>query len=103
MRFVTFFIKPDLRNQPYILSLNFGLWFILSFILLILSTLPSVTQDTIKYTGKTLSNIDYHHGQLSPAVGVHNIQVMHANREYPAEGDGFGWTYNHAPMLACWN
>ncbi|MCK7539934.1 MAG: hypothetical protein MZV63_58030 [Marinilabiliales bacterium] len=17
--------------------------------------------------------------------------------------DGFGWTYNHAPMLACWN
>ena len=98
-----FFIKPDLRNHPYILSLSFGIWFILSFILLILSTLPSVSQDTIRYTGKTLSNIDYHHGQLSPAVGVHNIQVMHANREYPAEGDGFGWTYNHAPMLAYWN
>jgi len=65
--------------------------------------LQSRTQDTIKYTGKTLSNIDYHHGQLSPVVGVHNIQVMHANREYPDEGDGFGWTYNHAPMLAYWN
>jgi hypothetical protein len=67
------------------------------------STLLSEVQDTIRYTGKTLSNIDYHHGQLSPAIGVHNIQVMHANREYPAEGDGFGWTYNHAPMLSYWN
>src|SRR5688500_15790854 len=60
-------------------------------------------QDTIRYTGKALSNVDYHHGQLSPAVGVHNIQVMRANREHPEKGDGFGWTYNHAPMLAFWN
>ncbi|WP_187262078.1 exo-alpha-sialidase [Pontibacter beigongshangensis] len=60
-------------------------------------------QDTIKYTGKTLSNVDYHHGQLSPAIGVHNIQVMRANRENPTPANGFGWTYNHAPMLAYWN
>ena len=60
-------------------------------------------QDTIRYTGTTLSNVDYHHGQLRPAVGVHNIQVMHASREHPATSDGFGWTYNHAPMLAYWN
>lgn len=60
-------------------------------------------QDTIRYVGKTLSNVDYHHGQLSPAVGVHNIQVMRANREHPEDGDGFGWTYNHAPVLAYWN
>jgi hypothetical protein len=60
-------------------------------------------QDTVRYTGKTLSNVDYHHGQLSPAMGVHNIQVMRANREHPEKGDGFGWTYNHAPMLAFWN
>jgi hypothetical protein len=60
-------------------------------------------QDTIRYTGATLSNVDYHHGQLRPAVGVHNIQVMRASREHPAGSDGFGWTYNHAPMLAYWN
>jgi hypothetical protein len=56
-------------------------------------------QDTIRYTGKTLVNVDYHHGQLAPAVGVHNIQVMRASREHPDQSDGFGWTYNHAPML----
>ena len=60
-------------------------------------------QDTVRYTGNTLVNVDYHHGQLSPAVGVHNIQVFRANREYPAKAEDFGWTYNHAPMLAYWN
>ncbi|RXK86719.1 exo-alpha-sialidase [Filimonas effusa] len=60
-------------------------------------------QDTVRYTGSTLSNVDYHHGQLSPAVGVHNIQVLRASREHPELTDGFGWTYNHAPMLAYWN
>src|SRR5690606_31345572 len=55
------------------------------------------------YTGSTLSNVDYHHGQLSPAVGVHNIQVFRANREHPELSDGISWTYNHAPMLAYWN
>ena len=47
--------------------------------------------------------MDYHHGQLSPATGVHNIQVLRANREFPAYAEDFGWTYNHAPMLAYWN
>jgi hypothetical protein len=60
-------------------------------------------QEQVHYTGKTLNNPDYHHGQLSPAMGVHNIQVMRANREFPEMADGFGWTYNHAPMLAFWN
>ncbi|MEJ6981417.1 six-hairpin glycosidase [Pedobacter sp. P351] len=60
-------------------------------------------QDTVRYTGTTLSNVDYHHGQLSPAVGVHNIQVFRANREHPELANGFSWTYNHAPMLAYWN
>ena len=57
-------------------------------------------QDTIRYTGSTLSNVDYHHGQLSPAMGVHNIQVMRANR---ADTGANNWTYNHQPMLAYWN
>ncbi|TWI85148.1 BNR repeat protein [Lacibacter cauensis] len=57
-------------------------------------------QDTVRYSGTTLSNVDYHHGQLSPAVGVHNIQTMRANR---ADTGAISWTYNHAPMLAYWN
>jgi hypothetical protein len=57
-------------------------------------------QGTVRYVGSTLSNIDYHHGQLSPAIGVHNIQTMRANRASAAVNN---WTYNHAPMLAYWN
>ncbi|WP_338875293.1 exo-alpha-sialidase [Spirosoma sp. SC4-14] len=60
-------------------------------------------QDTVRYIGTTLANVDYHHGQLSPAVGVHNIQVFRANREHPELAGGTNWTYNHAPMLAYWN
>ncbi|MEP6677445.1 MAG: exo-alpha-sialidase, partial [Ferruginibacter sp.] len=60
-------------------------------------------QDTVHYTGNTLVNVDYHHGQLSPVVGVHNIQVFRANREHPEWAGGSNWTYNHAPMLAYWN
>ncbi|MDB5247164.1 MAG: six-hairpin glycosidase, partial [Segetibacter sp.] len=26
-----------------------------------------------------------------------------ANREHPEQAEGFGWTYNHAPMIAYWN
>jgi hypothetical protein len=60
-------------------------------------------QESIRYTGNTLVNVDYHHGQLRPVMGVHNIQIMRANREHPELGDKMGWTYNHAPMLAYWN
>ncbi len=58
-------------------------------------------QDTIRYTGKKLVNVDYHHGQLSPAIGVHNIQTLRVNRDVNEIGSS--WTYNHAPMLAYWN
>jgi hypothetical protein len=72
----------------------------LSFALALQST---QAQDTVRYTGKTLVNADYHHGQLSPVMGVHNIQTFRANREHPELAENFGWTYNHAPMLAYWN
>ncbi len=62
-----------------------------------------VAQEKIHYTGTELSNPAYHDGQLSPVVGVHNIQVMRANREHPDASNGNGWTYNHQPMLAYWN
>ena len=57
-------------------------------------------QDRIHYTGAELSNPAYHDGQLAPVAGVHNIQVVRANREYPDVSNGNGWTYNHQPMLA---
>ncbi|WBL23395.1 six-hairpin glycosidase [Zunongwangia sp. HRR-M8] len=59
--------------------------------------------DTAKYVGTTLSNIDYHHGQLKPAVGTHATQIMRASREHPETADNLGWTYNHAPNIAYWN
>lgn len=65
--------------------------------------IPSFSQDSVFYSGKTLSNVDYHHGQLPLAKGVHNIQVFRANRENPQMAEGYGWTYNHAPMLTYWN
>jgi hypothetical protein len=65
--------------------------------------LAAQAQDTVHYTGNTVVNVDYHHGQLSPAVGVHSMQIFRANREHPELAEGFGFTYNHAPMLAYWN
>lgn len=89
-------------------------------------------QDRIHYTGSELSNPNAHDGQLSPVVGVHNIQTMRANRAKPdaTNGNGWdckdkpfaetywkgdfsnkektytsngnGWTYNHQPMMAYW-
>ncbi|PWS28807.1 six-hairpin glycosidase [Pedobacter yonginense] len=70
---------------------------------IVLATLTAQAQDTVRYTGKTLVNADYHHGQLTPVIGVHNIQTFRANREHPEWAENFGWTYNHAPMLAYWN
>lgn len=71
--------------------------------LLLMANVANAQQDTVRYTGSTLSNVDYHHGQLSPAIGVHNIQVFRANREHPEWAGNNNWTYNHAPSLAYWN
>lgn len=57
----------------------------------------------VHFSGTTMANVDYHHGMLQPAVGVHNVQVMRASREHPELSDGQGFTYNHAPMMAYWN
>lgn len=76
------------------------------FLALAVSWLCLVTtqaQNKIHYTGTELSNPTYHDGQLSPVVGVHNIQIMRANRQYPDASNGNGWTYNHQSMLAYWN
>jgi len=69
------------------------------FLFFLTTTIVLAAQDTVRYIDKTVVNVDYHHGQLSPAIGVHNIQTMRANRSNAANS----WTYNHAPMLAYWN
>lgn len=58
--------------------------------------------EPIRYSG-TLPDQTYSDGRLPQAIGVENIQVMRANRSHPELSDGFGWTYNHGPMLAYWN
>lgn len=60
-------------------------------------------EQLVRYTGTTLANPNAHDGQLSPVVGVHNIQTMRAHREKPSKENCNGWTYNHQPMLAYWN
>lgn len=63
----------------------------------------AMTQDSVYYSGKTMVNVDYHHGQIPLAKGVHNIQVLRANRQHPDMAEDYGWTYNHAPNMAYWN
>jgi len=60
-------------------------------------------QDTVHYSGTRQVNVDYHDGRLPLAVGVHNQQILRANRQHPELAEGYGWTYNHQPMLAYWN
>ena len=78
--------------------------FVASFCcVVILSMGNAKAQDTVHYSGATVVNVDYHNGQLTPVVGVHNMQIFRANRQHPELADGFGFTYNHAPMLCYWN
>lgn len=56
--------------------------------------------DTLVLKDRRLADIRFQDGALPHAMGVHSFQVLRANRAHPGEADGFGWTYNHAPMLA---
>jgi len=60
------------------------------------------------------ANTDYLDGQLRPAVGVHNFQILRCNRSHPelvtkevpnytdAGYEHTGFTYNHQPMICYW-
>lgn len=91
--------KNSLKNSLFIkfLLIKFSLFYVL-----FLETY-SQQYDTIKYIGNIIVNVEFHHGLLPLAKGVHNIQILRANREHPEMADNFGWTYNHAPMIAYWN
>ena len=62
-----------------------------AFLLLLTAVLQLSAQTNAKkihYTGKTLSNPNRHDGGLSPVVGVHNIQILRANRPLPLRPEG---------------
>ena len=59
--------------------------------------------EPLRYLGGVFVDNEVHDGRLRPAIGVASYQVMRANRSHPDMAGGFGWTYNHAPMLAWWN
>lgn len=58
--------------------------------------------EPVRYTGSAQVTPD-HEGGLPLAVGVKSWQAFRANRAHPDQAEDFGWTYNHAPMLAYWN
>jgi len=59
-------------------------------------------QEPVRYIGHEQAT-SLHNGGLRLAIGVKSWQAFRANRAYPEKAAGFGWTYNHAPMLAYWN
>lgn len=59
-------------------------------------------EEPIRYTGTDTADFS-HEGGLRLAVGVKSWQAFRANRAHPEQAEGYGWTYNHAPMLAYWN
>jgi len=97
------FKSTGLSNQKSVNYFRFST----GFVLLLSGLLWSAgdEQEPVRFVGAVkTSNSDYktgyHDGQLPPAVGVHNYQILRANRSHPEWSDGLGWTYNHAPMLA---
>ncbi len=56
-----------------------------------------------RYVGEENADTRFHDGGLRPVIGAHSIQVLRANREHPELGQGFPFTYNHAPMLCRWH
>ncbi len=59
-------------------------------------------KNTPYYAGNEFADLMKHDGGLRHAVGASSYQVMRANRSHPESADGYGHTYNHAPMLTFW-
>ena len=59
-------------------------------------------KNTPYYAGEEFARMSQQDGGLLHAVGASSYQVMRANRTRPETADGFGNTYNHAPMLTYW-
>ena len=59
--------------------------------------------DIIRCHNTQKADVRFQDGALRHAIGTHCIQVMRAGKDPERATDGFGWTYNHAAMLAYWN
>ncbi len=59
-------------------------------------------KDWIRCHNQEKADVRFQDGALRHAVGTHCFQVMRACKEVSRSTDGFGWTYNHAAMLAYW-
>lgn len=59
--------------------------------------------DLIRCHNKTKADVRFHDGALPHAIGTHCFQIMRATQTTDTSTDGFGWSYNHAAMLAYWN
>lgn len=70
---------------------------------LLISSVLMAQETPLRYKFDKVVNIDYSHGQLPLTTGVHNIQILRASRAYSELTESFGWTYNHAAMIAYWN
>lgn len=57
-------------------------------------------KELIHVTQPCRADIRFQDGALPHVQGVKSYQVLRCNRGRPEAADGFGWTYNHAPMLA---
>ena len=66
------------------------------------ATTPGTPEEPVRVLNGKI-DLDRHDGGLSPVVGTELIQVMRANRTHPEWAEGFGFTYNHAPMICYWN
>src|SRR5581483_3694335 len=63
--------------------------------------IPGTPEEPVRVLNGQI-DLDRHDGGLGPAVGTELMQVMRANRTHPEWAEGFGFTYNHAPMLCYW-
>ncbi len=68
-----------------------------------MSTSDYFNNDLIICHNKEKADVRAQDGALRHAVGTHCFQVMRATKTPEHSTDGFGWTYNHAAMLAYWN
>ena len=59
--------------------------------------------EPVRYMGGVTIDPNVHDGRLRPPIGTLNTQVLRVNRTHPEFADDYGWTYNHAPMIAYWN
>lgn len=68
-----------------------------------MSTSDFFKNDLIRCHNKDKADVRAHDGALRHAIGTHCFQVMRATQTAETSTDGYGWTYNHAAMLAYWN